>query len=167
MLVGEEEGAAFRGKKSEPCRCGQTIEAQPVSGQTCLIELADGLPETLTRRDMAMVLRYTRPGTNGILRHPPLRPSLLDSGGERSSCKHWLACPISPVRYRCTRESQPGGSIRQQTKPFIVERRPTRKPQPDAQKPSIWGRLDDDIAQGLKDQRNMEQGAATGSDDRA
>lgn len=57
--------------------------------------------------------------------------------------------------------------MRQQTKPFIIERRPTRKPKPDAQKPSIWGGLDADIAQGLKDQRNMEQGAATGGDDRA
>ncbi|MDH4438974.1 MAG: hypothetical protein QE284_01140 [Rhizobium sp.] len=57
--------------------------------------------------------------------------------------------------------------MRQQTKPFIVERRPTRKPKPDAQKPSIWGRLDADIAQGLTDQQNMEQAAATGGDDRA
>lgn len=57
--------------------------------------------------------------------------------------------------------------MRQQTKPFIVERRPTRKPKPDAQKPSIWGRLDADISQGLEDHRNMEQGAATGGDDRA
>ncbi|MFN4208352.1 MAG: hypothetical protein ACK4HG_18305 [Agrobacterium albertimagni] len=55
----------------------------------------------------------------------------------------------------------------QQTKPFIVERRPTRKPKPDAQKLSIWGRLDADIAQGLKDQRNMDHAAATGGDDRA
>ena len=44
--------------------------------------------------------------------------------------------------------------MRQQTKPFIIERKPSRKPKPDAQKPSIWGRLDADIAQGLKDQRN-------------
>ena len=57
--------------------------------------------------------------------------------------------------------------MRQQTKPFIVERRPTRKPKPDAQKPSIWGRLDADIAQGLQDQRDMDEPAATGGDDRA
>jgi hypothetical protein len=54
--------------------------------------------------------------------------------------------------------------MRQQTKPFIIERKPSRKP--NAQKPSIWGRLDADIAQGLKDKRNMEQAAATGGDDR-
>ncbi|MCY1744970.1 hypothetical protein OVA00_32025 [Ensifer sp. SL37] len=42
--------------------------------------------------------------------------------------------------------------MRQQTKPFIVERKPSRKPKPDAERPSIWGRLDADIiAQGLKD----------------
>ena len=56
--------------------------------------------------------------------------------------------------------------MRQQTKPFIIERKPSRKPKPDAQKPSIWGRLDGDIAQGLKDQRNMEQAPATCGDDR-
>jgi hypothetical protein len=30
--------------------------------------------------------------------------------------------------------------MRQQTKPFIVERRPTRKPKPDAQKPVNLGK---------------------------
>jgi hypothetical protein len=62
--------------------------------------------------------------------------------------------------------------MRQQTKPFIVERKPSRKPKPDAAKPSIWGRLDADIAQGLQDQRNGDQhdadhAAATGGADRA
>ncbi|MGO1164388.1 hypothetical protein ACTOV4_21145 [Brucella sp. C7-11G] len=59
-----------------------------------------------------------------------------------------------------------GGSMRQQTKPFIVERRPTRKPKPDAQKPSIWGRLDADIAQGLKDEQDEDHAVATGGDNR-
>jgi hypothetical protein len=57
--------------------------------------------------------------------------------------------------------------MRQQTKPFIAERRPTRKPKPDAQKPSIWGRLDADIAKGLKDERDEDHAAATGDDGRA
>lgn len=57
--------------------------------------------------------------------------------------------------------------MRQQTKPYIIERKPSRKPKPDALKPSIWGKLDTDIAQGLQDQRNMEEAAATGGDDRA
>ncbi|MGL4196805.1 MAG: hypothetical protein ACRCSX_03445 [Allorhizobium sp.] len=56
--------------------------------------------------------------------------------------------------------------MRQQTKPFIIERKPSRKPKPDNQKPSIWGRLDADIAQGLQDQRYMEEAAVAGSDDR-
>ncbi|KQV39911.1 hypothetical protein ASE37_22980 [Rhizobium sp. Root268] len=47
--------------------------------------------------------------------------------------------------------------MRQQTKPFIVERKPCRKPKPDASKPSIWGRLDADIAQGLQDQQDGDQ----------
>ncbi|MGL3609063.1 hypothetical protein ACSV9I_21335 [Rhizobium sp. G187] len=29
-----------------------------------------------------------------------------------------------------------------QTKPFIVEIKPSRKPKPNARKPSIWGSLD-------------------------
>ncbi|MGM4915615.1 hypothetical protein [Rhizobium sp. 768_B6_N1_8] len=57
--------------------------------------------------------------------------------------------------------------MRQQTKPFIVERKPSRKPKPNAAKPSIWGRLDADIAQGLRDQRDTDHAAATGRDDRA
>ncbi|EKF61626.1 hypothetical protein QWE_00440 [Agrobacterium albertimagni AOL15] len=62
--------------------------------------------------------------------------------------------------------------MRQQSKPFIVERKPTRKPKPDSQKPSIWGRLDTDIAIGLRvlqerDQRNAGQEAANGDDDHA
>lgn len=35
----------------------------------------------------------------------------------------------------------------QQTKPFIIERKTSCKPRPDAPKRSIWGRLDADIAQ--------------------
>ena len=57
--------------------------------------------------------------------------------------------------------------MRQQTKPFIIERKPSRKPKPDTTKLSIWGRLDTDIAQGLQDQRDTEEAAATGGDDRA
>ncbi len=57
--------------------------------------------------------------------------------------------------------------MRQQTKPFIIGRKPSREPKPDAQKPSIWGRLDADISQGLKDQRDEDHAAATGGDDRA
>ncbi|NTA40320.1 hypothetical protein [Agrobacterium salinitolerans] len=57
--------------------------------------------------------------------------------------------------------------MRQQTKPFIVERKPSRKPKPGTAKPSIWGRLDADIAQGLSDQRDIDNAAATGGDDRA
>jgi len=56
--------------------------------------------------------------------------------------------------------------MRQPTKPFIVERKPSRKPKPDAHKPSIWGRLDADIAQGLKDQQDKDQPTAILGDDR-
>lgn len=49
--------------------------------------------------------------------------------------------------------------MRQQTKPFIIERKSSRKTKPDTQKPSIWGTLDADIAQGIKDQQDMENPA--------
>ncbi|NRP21906.1 hypothetical protein LPJGGPFB_05165 [Ensifer adhaerens] len=57
--------------------------------------------------------------------------------------------------------------MRQQTKPFIIERKPSRKPKPDAQRLSIWGRLGADIAQGLNDERNVDQAAAKGDDARS
>lgn len=57
--------------------------------------------------------------------------------------------------------------MRQQPKPFIIEHKPSRKPKPDAQKPSIWGRLGADIAQGIKDQQDTDYAAPTGVADRA
>lgn len=44
------------------------------------------------------------------------------------------------IELRC--DSSLGGTIRQQTKPFIVEIKQTRKPKPATQKPSICGTLD-------------------------
>ncbi|ARQ13561.1 hypothetical protein NXC12_PD00475 (plasmid) [Rhizobium etli] len=40
------------------------------------------------------------------------------------------------------RDSSSGGSMRQQTMPFIVEIKPSRKVKPIARKTSIWGKLD-------------------------
>ena len=152
-----------RGKKYAACRCGKTIEAQPVSGQTCLIEPADALPETLTRRDRPMAFRCVCPGARmASCAMPDLhrrRCTLLL--GEKSLSKLWPPCPLRPARYRCAREPQRRGSIRQQAKPFILECKPTHKPKSDAQKTSVWGRLDADIAQGLKDERDDDHAAVT------
>lgn len=57
--------------------------------------------------------------------------------------------------------------MRQQTKSFIIERKPSRKPKPDAQKLSIWGRLDADIAKGLKDEREGNRTVANKGDDKS
>lgn len=54
--------------------------------------------------------------------------------------------------------------MRQQAKPFIVERKPSRKVKPDDQKPSIWGALDVEIAAGLKDQGEKDKVTATKAD---
>ncbi|MFY8099131.1 MAG: hypothetical protein ACOVOA_04140 [Allorhizobium sp.] len=61
--------------------------------------------------------------------------------------------------------------MRQQTKPFIIERKPSRKLKADTAKPTIWGNLDADIAQGLRNLRELEQrvsdqAVATGEADR-
>lgn len=44
------------------------------------------------------------------------------------------------------RASSPGGKKRQQTKPFIVEMKRSRKPKTGIHKPSIWGKLDLSVA---------------------
>lgn len=57
--------------------------------------------------------------------------------------------------------------MRQQTKPFVIERKLSRKPKTDRDNTSIWGGLDADIAQGLKDQKEDDKLAAGGGGDRA
>ena len=47
--------------------------------------------------------------------------------------------------------------MRQQTKPFIIERKPSHKPKSVAAKPSIWGQLDADVAKGLHDQQGRDR----------
>jgi hypothetical protein len=47
--------------------------------------------------------------------------------------------------------------LRPTTKPFIVEGTPFRELEPDPNDPSIWGRLDANIAQAIKAQRDMVQ----------
>ena len=42
MLFREEWRRSRQGKKVPEGRCGKTIEAKPLSGQTCLIEPAEG-----------------------------------------------------------------------------------------------------------------------------
>lgn len=111
-------------------------------------------------------------GTNGIRSIASLAPSLPHASvGEMRPPQTLAGLPAMPRAISCTRESQPGGLMRQPTKPFIIERKPSRKLKPDASKPSIWGRLDAEISQGLlnqqkADQRDGVQAAATGGADR-
>lgn len=56
--------------------------------------------------------------------------------------------------------------MRQQAKPYIVERKPSRKLKTEEQRPSIWGRLGSDIAKGLQDQQDEDHPAGTEADDR-
>jgi hypothetical protein len=120
-------------------RCGITIEAQPISGQTCPIEPADGATAIGKRKWQWRSAQ--EPRTNGSQRDTPVIPATL----MKSTI---LASPLTKVRLRdrlvaikLPRDSSPGGKMRQ-TKPFIVEIKQSRKLKPNASKPSIWGKLD-------------------------
>ncbi|NMV72455.1 hypothetical protein QOV31_005136 (plasmid) [Agrobacterium fabrum] len=56
--------------------------------------------------------------------------------------------------------------MRQQTKPFVVERNPSRKPKSDAKKASIWGKLDLTLNQHPQTEREPIKKTAVGVDDR-
>ncbi|AVH45655.1 hypothetical protein [Agrobacterium tumefaciens] len=57
--------------------------------------------------------------------------------------------------------------MRQQTKQFIVERKPSRKLKSASVKPSIWGKLDLSLHQETQTDSDMvESTAAVGDDDR-
>ncbi|URK86303.1 hypothetical protein LP421_04990 (plasmid) [Rhizobium sp. RCAM05350] len=65
------------------------------------------------------------------------------------------------------RYSSPGGSTRQQTKPFTVEIKHSRKLKATDRKPSIWGKLDlkpDENA--LAEREPKELSAVAGDNDR-
>jgi hypothetical protein len=55
--------------------------------------------------------------------------------------------------------------MRQQTKPFIVERKPSRKPKSGDAKPSIWGKLDLSLHQGRNEEPELSPQPATGGND--
>lgn len=59
-----EWGGVRQGKKVADGRCGRTIEAQPVSGQTCLIEPQRGWP--VARGGRNELARASVFGTDGI-----------------------------------------------------------------------------------------------------
>ena len=53
-------------------RCGSTSEAKPFSGQTCLIEPANGAL-SLRERNMAMAADNTVPRSDGVPDRPDCR----------------------------------------------------------------------------------------------
>lgn len=67
---------------------------------------------------------------------------------------------INPVS--CARDSSPGGYMRQQTKPFTVEIKQSRKLKPTDRKTSIWGKLDLTPDQGALKQREPREVSAVG-----
>jgi hypothetical protein len=56
--------------------------------------------------------------------------------------------------------------MRQQTKPFIVEKKPSRKPKASSNKPSIWGKLDLSVSPDHHDDDEAAKTMAAGGDDR-
>lgn len=55
--------------------------------------------------------------------------------------------------------------MRQQTKPFIIERKPSRKLTSDTNKPSIWGKLDLKLHRDPLADRDLVEEMAAGADD--
>ena len=61
-MLREEWRRSRRGKKVADGRCGRTIEAEPVSDQTCLIEPAEEVAHDCDERNMTMAaFAYTLP----------------------------------------------------------------------------------------------------------
>lgn len=56
--------------------------------------------------------------------------------------------------------------MRQQTKPFIIEKKPSRKPKPGSAKPSIWGKLDLKLSADQHDDGEPTKTTAAGGGDR-
>ena len=56
--------------------------------------------------------------------------------------------------------------MRQQTKPFIIEKKPSRKPKTGSAKPSIWGKLDLSVSPDHHDDGEVAKTTAAGGDDR-
>lgn len=114
-----------------------------------------------------MVLRHTRRGTNGPLGHAALASTPLPASvGDRpppiiGPLAQLTLCDIVAIANRIPEDqcvSRPNRSSSNANRP--------RKSKLDAQKRSIWGRRDEDIAQGLKDRREEDHAVATGGDNR-
>lgn len=56
--------------------------------------------------------------------------------------------------------------MRQQAKPFIVEKKISRKPKSDVKKPSIWGKLDLGQNEDRQTERELMKETAVNVDDR-
>jgi hypothetical protein len=91
LLSREECERSSQGKKVADGRCGITIEAQPLSGQTCPIEPADGAPETGGGKDIAMAVETTGPFENGNFWNDRLG--------------HSVNCGPTPVKTRLTKSA--------------------------------------------------------------
>lgn len=56
--------------------------------------------------------------------------------------------------------------MRQQTKPFIIEKKPSCKPKTSSSKPSIWGKLDLRVSPDYHHDGEAAKTTAAGGDDR-
>lgn len=56
--------------------------------------------------------------------------------------------------------------MRQPTKPFIVEKKPSHKPKPGSAKPSIWGKLDLSLSPDQHAEAEVAKTTAAGEGDR-
>ena len=106
---------------------------------------------------------YDNGGTGGLTSTEELHATRPASSELHARCSNTKpprqGGRVPDVSIPSQRESSPGGSLRQQTKPFIIEKKPSRKPKTGSSKPSIWGKLD----LSLRPETKM---TAAGGDDR-
>jgi hypothetical protein len=132
-------GVSRQGMKVVKRRCGSTSEAKPFSGQTCLIEPANGALSS-RERNMAMATDAIGPDLTEhrigqLTDFTTKAPHIRNLSGQRGLQPQSFSVELAD-------DSSPGGFMAKQTKPLIVEIKRSRKVKAGAQKPSIWGSLD-------------------------
>ena len=95
----EEWRRSRQGKKVPEGRCGRTIEAKPLSGQTCLIEPAEGSAGNNGGRNMAMAALVCKLHCAGTISLVPTLPNRCANRARPQQCRRKTVAhvPSSPA----------------------------------------------------------------------
>jgi hypothetical protein len=163
------------GERRKPASGSMPVFVKPFSGTRArrsrsTVRPASSSPHLEQRpkgRDLIVASAQSRP-------YPKGRSALQHTATPTVKIRPFLARPSGKVRLRdeCVAiellcDSSPGGKMRQQTKPFIVEIKQSRKLKPNGEKLSIWGKLDLSVAEEhVASENPVEAPAAIESGDR-